>query len=68
MAMIELEVKDMSCGHCVGVITKTIKSLDPSATVEVDLPTHRVKVETGTPAEAVMSALAEAGYPAVPGA
>jgi copper chaperone len=68
MAMIELEVKDMSCGHCVGVITKAIKSLDPSATVDVDLPTHRVKVESGKPAEALMSALAEAGYPAVPGA
>lgn len=66
--MIEFEVKDMSCGHCVGVITKTIKTLDPSADVSIDLPTRRLKVETRKPAEALMSVLAEAGYPAVPAA
>lgn len=66
--MIEFEVKDMSCGHCVGVITKAIKTLDPSADVAIDLPTHRVKIGSTKPVEALMGALADAGYPAVPAA
>ena len=45
--MIEFEIKDMSCGHCVGAITKAITVLDPTAKVLAELPTHRVRVETG---------------------
>ena len=66
--MIEFEVKDMSCGHCVAVITKAIKSVDPSAGVTIDLPARRVKVETARPPEALLCALADAGYPSVPAA
>lgn len=61
--MLEFELKDMSCGHCVGVIQKTVRDLDPAAKLEVDLAAHRVKIETDvTPAE-VAQALTEAGYP-----
>ena len=41
--MIELTVKDMTCNHCVGVVTKAVKSVDPNATVNVDLPSKRVQ-------------------------
>ena len=34
----EFNVPDMSCGHCSGVITKTVQALDANATVSVDLP------------------------------
>lgn len=61
--MIEFKVPDMSCGHCVGVITKAVKQLDPQARIEVDLPSHTVKVDSAEDRQSLAQALAEAGYP-----
>ena len=60
--MIEFEVKNMSCGHCVGAITKAVKQLDPAATVETDLARKIVKVESAQSREELAAALIEAGY------
>ena len=61
--MISFQVNDMTCGHCVSSITKAVKALDRAATVQVDLSTHLVKIET-TEADAVelSEAIKEAGY------
>lgn len=64
--MIELKVNDMTCGHCVKTITKTVTSLDPGAKVETDLATRRVRIESSRPAAELTKALGEAGYPAIP--
>lgn len=61
--MIEFNLPDMSCGHCVGTVTETVKLVDPAAKVDVDLASKRVKVESSEPREALAEALAEAGYP-----
>ena len=42
------EVNDMTCGHCVSTITKAVKAEDSSATVHIDLATHRVAIETAS--------------------
>lgn len=60
----EFHVPDMSCGHCAGVITKTVKALDANATVSVDLPAKKVTVQTTQDRATVAAALAAAGYPA----
>jgi copper chaperone len=60
----EFNIPAMSCGHCVGVITQTVKSLDPAAQVSVDLPAKKVIVQSSQNREAVAAALAEAGYSA----
>ena len=61
--MLAFEVNDMSCGHCVGAITKALKEADPDARVEVDLPAHRVLVQSAVAsAEALEEAIREAGY------
>jgi len=61
--MLAFEVNDMSCGHCVGAITKALKEADPDARVEVDLPAHRVLVQPAVAsAEALEEAIREAGY------
>lgn len=62
--MIELTVKDMTCGHCVSTVTKALKAVDPQASVEVDLASKRVRVETQHPAEMLTQALQQAGFPA----
>ena len=62
--MTTFHIPDMSCGHCVGVITKTVKQLDPRATVEADLASHTVRIQSEKDPGTLATALAEAGYPA----
>lgn len=62
ITMIDIKVPDMTCGHCASTITKAVKALDASATVEVSLPEHRVRIQTTTPKDVLVHAIAEAGY------
>lgn len=61
---LELTLPDMTCGHCVKSVTATVQKLDPTATVQTDLATHQVRIDTTLAADAVKAALAEEGYPA----
>ncbi len=61
-----LTIPDMSCGHCVAVITSTVKALDPAAALSFDVPARRVELDSSVPLNAVLAALATAGYPATP--
>ena len=63
--MLRFQVPAMSCGHCVKVITDTLRAVDPQARVDADLATHGVTVESATAREAFVAALADAGYPPV---
>jgi copper chaperone CopZ len=63
-AMFELTLPDMTCGHCVANVQRTVQALDPQARVDVDLSAHRVKVDTSASEEQVRLALEEEGYPA----
>lgn len=63
--MIEFEVQNMSCGHCIASVTKTVKQTDPSAEVQVDLKSKRVRVESTEERATFARALTEAGYPTV---
>lgn len=60
--MTEFTIEDMTCNHCVGVVTKTIKTLDPQAQVDVDLPSHKVKIESRVADGELAQALTDAGY------
>ena len=60
--MLELNLPTMTCGHCVSMVTKAIKQADPKADVEVDLASHRVRVETVEDRETIEVAVTEAGY------
>jgi copper chaperone len=60
--MLTFEIPNMSCGHCVRAITEAVQQADPAATVQPDLPAHRVAVETTAPREAVVAQLTAAGY------
>ena len=61
--MITFQVNDMSCGHCVGVITRAVKDADRDAEVRIDLNKHLVEIEPkASDAEQLRDAIAEAGY------
>jgi copper chaperone len=62
--MITLNVPDMSCAHCSGVITKALRALDPAAVIGFDMHEHQVQVDTTHSAAAVLQAMDAAGYPA----
>jgi copper chaperone len=61
--MIEFKVDAMSCGHCVTLVTETIKQVDPQARVEVDLASKKVQVESSQDRGRIAQALTEVGYP-----
>jgi len=60
---IELTLPDMTCGHCARTVTATVQKVDPAAQLNIDLPTHQVKIESTQPAQAFVAALSEEGYP-----
>jgi copper chaperone len=62
--MIKLRIPEMSCGHCAGVITKTVKELDQGAAIAFDMPARTAQLTTTAAQEQVLASLAEAGYPA----
>jgi len=66
--MIELQVENMSCGHCVSAVTKAVQTLDPAAQVTVDLAAKSVSVASSAPAADISAAIEEAGYPVSAGA
>lgn len=62
--MLKLKVPDMSCGHCAASVTKAVKGVDAAASVNVDLATRTVEIETTSEPAKVSEALDAAGYPA----
>ncbi|WP_299137952.1 copper-translocating P-type ATPase [uncultured Tateyamaria sp.] len=59
-----LSVPGMSCASCVSRIEDAAGRADGVLDVQAHLPTRMVQVHTAGSADAVMAALAEAGYPA----
>jgi copper chaperone len=62
--MLKLKVPDMTCGHCAGVVTKALQSVDAAARIDIDLKSQTVSVETSADAAKLAQALDSAGYPA----
>ena len=60
--MIELTLPTMTCGHCVRSVTETVQRVDAAAKLQIDLPSHKVQIESQQPAAAFAAALAEEGY------
>jgi copper ion binding protein len=61
MSMV-LEVRGMSCGHCVSAITSAVSALPGVTDVDVDLGAGTVRVSGTTDAVRVEAAIEDAGY------
>jgi len=61
--MLEFDIAQISCGHCVRAVTEAVHEVDPLAKVDVDLARKHVKVDTEADRQRVVAALVEAGYP-----
>ncbi len=64
MQTIELKVPSMACSACADTITKAVKALDATATVNADLSTKLVSITTSQPEAEIKSVIAAAGYTA----
>lgn len=62
MSEIAFIVEDMSCGHCVGAITKAVEDKIPGAQVTTDLASKRVVVTGANDARQIEAIIADAGY------
>lgn len=60
----QFQVDKLSCQHCARAVTEAIRARDAQATVAVDLALKQVAVSSALPAESVIEAMAEEGYPA----
>ncbi len=60
--MIEFTLPTMTCGHCVKAVTAAVQQVDAAAKLQIDLPTHQVRIESTRPAVDFERALAEEGY------
>jgi Cu+-exporting ATPase len=61
--MYELTVEGMTCGHCVGRVTKSVQDIDQAAKVTIDLPTKKVRIDSQADLDKIAAAIDEAGYP-----
>lgn len=59
----QFQIDNMACDGCASSITRAIHSVDPRATVDIDLGRKRVNVESGADESAVAAILQDIGYP-----
>lgn len=62
--MLKFNVADMTCGHCVSVITKAILQLQDDAKVEADIANRTIAVSSDLTADEIQEAIKAAGYQA----
>jgi len=60
--MTEFLVEGMSCSHCVNAVTEAVHALDPAATVDVDLGSKHVRIDSTLDRFLLSQALVDAGY------
>jgi copper chaperone len=58
-----LFVAGMTCGGCTKAVTKAIQLQDARATVQVDLATQKVEIESRLDRETLTSIVTKAGFP-----
>jgi copper chaperone len=52
----------LSCGGCANSITRAVTSVDPEATLEIDVTTKIVKIDSALPPECLVALIEAAGF------
>lgn len=63
--MFVIQVKGISCGHCVNAITQALTELDSKAKVQIDKATQTVRFDGNAIQADVVLAIKDAGYEVV---
>jgi copper chaperone len=59
---LQITVPNMACSACGDTITKAVKTVDPTATVQADPKTKIVLVDTNADETVIKEAITTAGY------
>ncbi|WP_374335030.1 heavy-metal-associated domain-containing protein [Methyloversatilis sp.] len=59
----DFTLPDMTCGHCASRIRTLIADIDAGATVDIDLASHRIRIESSLDPEVFRTALIAEDYP-----
>ena len=62
----ELKIEGMSCAHCVASVEKALQSVPGVQAAQVELESGRATVQGNAEQAAMLAAVAEEGYTAVP--
>lgn len=65
MTIHELEIRGMTCGHCVRAVEEALTAVAGVRKAEVSLGRARVEADDGVTREALAAALAEESYEVV---
>ncbi len=60
-----LFVTGMTCGGCTKAVTRAIQMQDARATVQVDLNSQKVEINSKLSQEALITIVTDAGFPVV---
>ena len=63
--MLSLKVSGMTCGGCINAVTRAVQAKDPQATVQADLATQIVSLETSLSAAEAGQLITDAGFPVI---
>ncbi|EPJ93706.1 MULTISPECIES: heavy-metal-associated domain-containing protein [Pseudomonas] len=58
------KVEGMTCGGCVGAVTRAVQAVDKDAKVEVDLASKTVKVDSKVAPLQIIDVITNAGFEA----
>jgi copper chaperone len=58
-----LFVSGMTCGGCTKAVTRAVQLQDAEATVQVDLNSQKVEIESRLDRETLITIIADAGFP-----
>ena len=58
------KVDGMTCGGCVGAVTRAVQTVDKDAKVEVDLASKTVKVDSNVSPLQIIDVITTAGFEA----
>ena len=58
------KVDGMTCGGCVGAVTRAVQTVDKDAKVEVDLASKTVKVDSNVSPLQIIDMITNAGFEA----
>ncbi|HEX3990626.1 MAG TPA: heavy-metal-associated domain-containing protein [Acetobacteraceae bacterium] len=64
--MTQFRIPDIHCDGCIRSLTGAVRDLDEHATLQVDLTTKLVRVETTADNDAVAEAIRDAGFTVEP--
>jgi copper chaperone len=64
--MLRYTIENMTCGHCVGTVTKAVRGVDVDAEVFADIAGKSLEITTVAQGDVVARAIGQAGYAVTP--